>query len=157
MFCPNCGANAPEGSANCPNCGTSFGNAAATTTPAVNAGTNMSGEKDQRNIALAIILSIVTCGIYALYWFVVLTDDTNRIAGESEATSGVIALLLTLVTCGIYGFYWAYKQGEKLDRAMAARGMESGNSGVLYLILTFIGLGIVAYALMQNDLNKMGA
>lgn len=27
----------------------------------------------QRNIGICILLSIVTCGIYGLYWFVVLT------------------------------------------------------------------------------------
>lgn len=28
-----------------------------------------------RNVALYIVLSIVTCGIFALYWFVCLADD----------------------------------------------------------------------------------
>ena len=35
----------------------------------------------QRNIALCIILSIVTCGIYGLIWLVFLTDDTNTVCG----------------------------------------------------------------------------
>ena len=62
----------------------------------------------------------------------------------------------SLVTCGIYMFYWMYKQGEKLDSAKSARGLESsGNSGIIYLVLTLFGLGIVSYALMQNDLNKL--
>ena len=50
-----------------------------------------------RNIALCIILSIVTCGIYMWYWIVVLTDDTNQIAGEPGDTSGVMALVLSLI------------------------------------------------------------
>ena len=29
----------------------------------------------QRNIALCIVFSIITFGIYALYWFVCLTND----------------------------------------------------------------------------------
>lgn len=29
----------------------------------------------QRDIAVSIILSIVTCGIYAIYWFICVTDD----------------------------------------------------------------------------------
>lgn len=45
-----------------------------------------------RNIALCIILSLVTCGIYGWYWFVCLTDDTNTISGE-PGTSGVVALV----------------------------------------------------------------
>ena len=76
------------------------------------------GTVQQRNIALCVILSLVTCGIYGLYWFVCMTDDTNTVANE-EGTSGVMALVLTLVTCGLYGLYWAYKCGDKLDKAKA--------------------------------------
>ena len=35
----------------------------------------------QRNIAVAIILTIVTCGIYGIYWFVKLTDEMNYASG----------------------------------------------------------------------------
>lgn len=63
--------------------------------------------------------------------------------------------MLTLVTCGIYGFYWAYKQGEKIDKAKNMRNLPSSNSGILYLILQLFGLGIIAYALMQNELNQL--
>lgn len=108
----------------------------------------------ERNIALCIILSIVTCGIYGLYWFVCLTDDANTVA-RTEGTSGVMALILTIITCGIYGLYWMYKQGEKLDSAKNANGIESANSGIIYIILAVIGLGIIAYALMQDSLNKL--
>lgn len=109
----------------------------------------------ERNIALCIILSLVTCGIYGLYWFVCLTEDTNAAANE-EGTSGVLALVLTIVTCGIYGLYWAYKRGELLDKAKANRGLPASNGGVLYLVLYIFG-GIIAYALIQNELNKLAA
>ncbi len=107
----------------------------------------------QRSIALCIIFSLITCGIYELYWLVCLTDETNAAAGES-GTSGVMALVFTLVTCGIYGFYWAYKCGEKLDQAKTSRGMAASNGGILYLILYLFG-GIIALALIQNELNKL--
>ncbi len=106
-----------------------------------------------RSIALGIILTLVTCGIYGLYWLVCLTDDTNIAAGE-EGTSGVMALLLVIITCGIYGLYWAYKCGEKLDKAKADRGMPASNGGVLYLILYLICY-VAAFALIQNELNKL--
>ena len=31
----------------------------------------------QRNIAVCIILSIVTCGIYGIYWLICLNDDAT--------------------------------------------------------------------------------
>lgn len=60
----------------------------------------------QRNIALCIVFSIITFGIYALYWFVCLTNDANQESGQTDATSGGVALLLTIVTCNIYGWFY---------------------------------------------------
>lgn len=109
----------------------------------------------ERNIAVCIILSLVTCGIYGIYWFICLTDETNN-ASNSTGTTGGMAFLLSLVTCGIYSLYWMFKQGEKLDSAKASRGIATNNnSNIIYLVLAIFGLGIVSYALMQNDLNKM--
>ena len=107
----------------------------------------------QRNIAICVILSIVTCGIYGIYWFICLTNDTNT-AAKTPGTSGGLAFFLSIITCNIYGLYWAYKQGEKIDMAKQNRGIPSSNSGVLYLILCLI-LPIAAWALMQNELNNL--
>ena len=109
----------------------------------------------KRSIGVAILLSIVTCGIYGIYWMVVVTDDTNKAINDPNGTSGGIAVLLSIVTCGIYGIYWAYKQGEKLDNAKNMRGIPSSNSNILYLVLDILGLGIIAIALMQDSLNKI--
>ena len=110
---------------------------------------------ERRNIAVCIVLTLVTCGIYGIYWIVCLTNDVNTVSGDVNGTSGGMVVLLTIVTCGIYGSYWAYKQGEKLDFTKNNRGIPSSNSGVLYLILQIFGFGIIAYALMQNELNKL--
>ena len=110
---------------------------------------------ERRNIAVCIVLTLVTCGIYGIYWIVCLTNDVNTVSGDVNRTSGGMVVLLTIVTCGIYGIYWAYKQGEKLDFTKNNRGIPSSNSGVLYLILQIFGFGIIAYALMQNELNKL--
>lgn len=110
----------------------------------------------QRNIAVCIILSIVTCGIYDLYWLVCLTNDTNTAAGTTDGTSGGMVLLLTIVTCNIYSLYWGYKQGEKIDIAKQKKGMPSSDSNVLYLLLCLF-VPVVAWALMQNELNNLAA
>ena len=110
---------------------------------------------ERRNIAVCIVLTLVTCGIYGIYWIVCLTNDVNTVSGDVNGTSGGMVVLLTIVTCGLYGIYWAYNQGEKLDFTKNNRGIPSSNSGVLYLILQIFGFGIIAYALMQNELNKL--
>lgn len=109
----------------------------------------------EKNIALSIILTIVTCGIYGIYWFITLTDEVKQESANAEAPSGGMAFLLTLVTCGIYGFYWAYKMGENLALANANNGIQAENKSVMYLVLQILGLGIVGYAFMQSDLNAI--
>ena len=108
----------------------------------------------ERNIVTCIILSLVTCGIYIYYWFYCLTEDTNKISGEPNPTSGGMSILLAIVTCGIYSIYWMYKRGEYIDRYHQSRGVQSNNA-VLYLVLSLVGLGIVSYAMMQNELNQI--
>ena len=109
----------------------------------------------QRNIVTCILLSIITCGIYGIYWFVKMNDEVNELANPPQKTSGVVAFLLSLVTCGIYSLYWSYKMGNLLDTADVANGKYSQNRGVIYLVLSIFGLGIVTYCLLQNSINNM--
>ena len=109
----------------------------------------------ERNIATSIILTIITCGIYGIYWFVVLTDETKIAAKDEKLASGGLAFLFSIITCGIYGIYWAYKMGELTSKAQSDRNLPAKNNAVLYLVLQLLGFGIVNYALIQSDLNQM--
>lgn len=103
----------------------------------------------ERNIVTCILLTIITCGIYGIYWFIVLTDDVVRLSdGKEYNQSGVTAFLFSIITCGIYTLYWMYKMGKSVS---LIKGY--GDDGILYLILSIFGLGIVSYCLAQNDVN----
>ena len=108
---------------------------------------------NKRDIALAIVLSIVTCGIYGLYWFVVLTDDVKNAASDDNFQSGGIALLLLTITCGIYGIYWAYKMGELIKVAQEKHNLPVKDNSVLYLILQLFGLSASINA--QREVPKV--
>lgn len=109
----------------------------------------------KRNIATCIILSIVTFGIYGIYWFVQINNDINELANPPKRTGGGVAFLLTIITLNIYGIYWAYKMGGLLDSAQAQRGLPTQNRAVIYLILQVVGLSIVNWILMQSTINSM--
>ena len=179
-FCPKCGSNVPDGTQFCPACGAQVG---ANPNPAPNppqqpyaqqppygqpapnpsyaaaqAGRPGNISFGQRNIAVAIILSIVTCGIYGIYWLIKIADEINEASGDQNGTSGAMVFLLSIVTCGIYMFYWLYKAGEKLNTAKTMRGLPADSSaGIIYLVLAIFGLSIVSYALIQSELNKIAA
>ena len=107
-----------------------------------------------RSIVAAIIFTIITCGIYGLYWYVCMANDVNKISNDRNATSGGMCLLFSLLTCGIYSLFWMYKTGDTLDRVRAANGEPSSNAAILYLVLSIFGLGIVSYCLIQAEINR---
>lgn len=113
----------------------------------------------KRSIASVIILSIITCGIYSLYWLVVTTNDIELALGEkSDGTcrSGGAALALSIVTCGIYTLYWYYKEAQRVQTLAEARGLRpSSTEGWVYILLCVFGLEIVAMALLQDELNRV--
>lgn len=108
---------------------------------------------EQRSIGLAIVLSLITCGIYAIYWFIVLTNDVGKLSGDSSFTGGK-HFLLTLITCGIWSLVWAYQAGKLMAEVQRQRGVMVADNSLLYIILTLFGFSIVAIALVQVDVNK---
>lgn len=148
-FCTNCGKEIANGADFCSSCGANTSNKARK----VVGGAPMIQKRD---VALAVVLSLITCGIYGIYWFVVMTDDANRVSND-YSVSGGLALVLTIITCGIYAIFWYYNMGKKVYQAGQANGVDIADNSVLYLVLGLFGLGIVSYCLIQSDLNKFAA
>ena len=110
----------------------------------------------KRSIATCIILSIITIGIYGLYWVAKITDETKLLAKDDNSLpSGGMVVLLTIVTCGIYSYYWAYKIGQIQYKAEKDHNIEDAkDNSIMFLVLEIV-LSIVGWALMQNENNKM--
>ncbi len=108
----------------------------------------------ERNFVVCILLSLITCGLYGIYWYITLTDDASRANNDPNFT-GVKAFLFTLITCGIYGIYWNYKIGKEMYEANQKAGINANDNSILYLILSIFGLGIITYCIVQNELNNI--
>lgn len=108
----------------------------------------------RRNLTVNLLLTIFTCGLYGIIWFLNISDDTG-VAAEDSTMSGALALLLTLVTCGLYRIYWSYKVGKLLDEAKESRGRKKTDSAVLYLIFSIFFMDIINYCIMQAELNEL--
>lgn len=109
----------------------------------------------RREVALAIILTLVTCGLYGIYWFIVLVDDVNKISKKPNPMSGALSFLLGIITCGIFILYTYYRMGDDLDNYFVGKGNPPANKGILYLVLSLLGVSIISTALIQNDLNNI--
>ena len=120
--------------------------------------------REDRNIALFILLSIVTCGIYPLVFWYQVADDMNKMCdGDGEKTQGGgLLILLFLCTCGIYQFIWFYQLAERLQKNGAKFNLEFSEDGTTVLLWMLLGSLIIvgpyiAYYFMINNLNKLAA
>lgn len=110
----------------------------------------------RRSVGVCILLTLVTCGIYGIYWYICMVNDVNALTGKAEPSGGVV-FLLSLVTCGIYGLVWLYQAGVAMDQLRTRSGRDGGNQGILYLVLAILQLSIVSYALLQSEINDYAA
>lgn len=107
------------------------------------------------DIATGIILSLVTCGLYNIYWNYREFEAMNELLGKEEYRFWTWALL-SLVTCGIYHVYYEYKMGSDICAYMKSKGLEvNANLPMLGLALSAFGLTIVADAVYQHELNRL--
>ena len=148
-YCRHCGSSMNDDASFCPNCGEAVNGDVTQVRDQQTAVVNYSRIKE-RGLALAIVLTILTCGLYGIYWQVKVNDEALELADE-KGPSGIAVILLTILTCGIYGFFWMYKMGVCTDKM---KNSPNGNTGILYIILTLFGLNIVGMALTQDAINN---
>ena len=113
----------------------------------------MRAQIEERNIIVYLLLTLVTCGIFGIYWLVVMLKDIATTSGED--INPWMVILLSIITCGIYGIYFSYQMGKYMVKSGENYNVKIEDNSILYLILTIFGFGIVAYCLVQNDLNTI--
>lgn len=159
MYCPNCGKQVPDQAAFCEYCGAKLAKPEPQSQPEPQAQPVYQAVPNRapiqnRSIVLCIVLSIITCGIYGIYWLICMANDLNTASDRPNDPSGAMVFLLSLVTCNIYSWFWLFKAGEKVNIIRAKRGVPATEASLLYLLLGIFGLGIVSYCLIQNELNE---
>jgi len=107
-----------------------------------------------RAIAIAILLSIVTCGIYILYWQYKQIRILNAWLDRDEY-SFVVWLLLSIVTCGIFGVYYEYKMARGINEVQQTNGFQVNKDlALICLLLAVCGLSLVSLAIQQAEINN---
>jgi len=106
----------------------------------------------KRKIAPAILFSVLTGGIWMLFWEYLLLKNTRAVKRDASSPTGEY---LCLILVPFYSLYWFYTRGETIRKEFRKRGYEAKGSGSLYLILCVFGLSIVALGIMQHDFNSL--
>ncbi|MFR3031579.1 MAG: DUF4234 domain-containing protein [Blautia sp.] len=117
----------------------------------------------ERSLLKYILLSLVTCGIYSIYFWYQFDRDVNTVCeGDGKQPMSYLAVVvLSVVTCSVFLWYWYYKQAERLQGNAPRYGVkiqENGATVLLWFLVGgwFLGIGILVgdYILMRN-LNEL--
>lgn len=108
-----------------------------------------------REPVTVIILTVVTCGIYGLYWFYTMMQDMNGALGE-ERIQSTLFLVLSIV-CAPVIWYVMYQLDKGTMEACAKEGVEYKENFILWLLLSFVlGVGtFVCIYQLQSAYNKI--
>ena len=107
---------------------------------------------NERSIGVCILLSIITFGIYGIYWLYLLVKNTHSIQKNTTSCTGE---MLCLIFVPFYSIYWWYTRGEKVKQRFAEHNYNALGSGMSYLVLAILRLDVVCMAIMQNDFNSL--
>ncbi len=95
---------------------------------------------EQRNPWLWLVLSFVTFGIAAIYWFVKTKTEINSL-GAKIPTAWFLII-------PIVNFYWVYKYAEGF-----VGFVKKGDSAILWFVILLF-LGPIGLMVVQMELNK---
>ena len=95
----------------------------------------------KRNIVSIYLLSIITFGIYSIYWEVKTKDEINSLGADIPTA--------WLLIVPIANIYWLYKYAEGYSEKV-----KKDNNGILWFIVFWL-ISIIMPAIVQSDLNKI--
>ncbi|BAT70857.1 conserved hypothetical protein [Thermosulfidibacter takaii ABI70S6] len=112
-------------------------------------------EMDEDSVVKNVVLSLITCGLWNVYWQYKQMRTMNHLLGE-RYFSFPKWLLFTLITCGLYHFYHEYVMGKKIADIQYEIGMNPSHSlPVLSVVLAVLSAGLITDAIQQHEINEI--
>ncbi|HKE16695.1 MAG TPA: DUF4234 domain-containing protein [Kofleriaceae bacterium] len=99
----------------------------------------------ERSVLGVVLLTFITCGLYAIYWFVA----TKREMVERGADIPTAWLLVI----PFVNIWWQWKWAGGVEHVTRGR-MTQVTSFVLLFVLSLFGVGFIGMAVVQSALNE---
>ena len=101
---------------------------------------------------IVLLLGIVTCGLYNIYWNIKAAEVLNAVSGKEIISSPIAVFAGCCYPVNVYFFYLAGK--DALPDVYKRTNSPMKDDSVLLLILGFF-LPMVAAMIVQGDINKL--
>jgi hypothetical protein len=100
---------------------------------------------------VVLILGVLTCGLYLIYWNIKMAEVLNAVSGREVISQPIAIFAGCCYPINVYFFYLIGK--EALPKVYEITGTQKDDS-LLLLILGFF-LPMVAAMIVQGDVNKL--
>lgn len=114
------------------------------------------GVVKEKSIGLCVVLSLVTCGIYSIYWLYTIAHDLNDLCESQNQEKGAepgLVVILSIVTCGIYLLYYLWKAGKMVSSLTRSNGHHPSDDSIVLMVLSILQLSLVSYCILQSHIN----
>ena len=114
------------------------------------------GVVKEKSIGLCVVLSLVTCGIYGIYWLYTIAHDLNDLCESQNQEKGAepgLVVVLSIVTCGIYLLYYLWKAGKMVSSLTRSNGHHPSDDSIVLMVLSILQLSLVSYCILQSHIN----
>ena len=103
-----------------------------------------------KSLEFHIFLTIVTLGLYSIYWMYWLVKETRSLERKENKN---LAEFLCCLLIPVYQLYWWYTRANVVHQRCKARYRINTGSGFTYFLCSLCGLNIVNMISMQRSLD----
>ena len=108
---------------------------------------------EKRSVATVVVFSLLTCGIYMVYWTYVTCQALQQL-GKKTSLPVILTTLMMLFYSSVGGALLAIDADDNVNAIKEAYGIPKQDNKVLWLLLG-IFVPVVTVALVQNEINGM--
>ena len=103
--------------------------------------------RTNRGMLKTILLTIITCGIYGIWFYSTVGEDINLVASKRDGKKTMHYCLLFFlvgpITCEIATLVWSHKISERIGNEARARGIATNFGASTFWLWNVLGLLIL--------------
>ena len=104
----------------------------------------------KRSVVLSIVLTLITCGLYQLYWYYALSEDVNTICAQNNQKKpfdSFLNVILIVCTCGLYAIYFLWKSSK------IVYSLKPDIDDTMVVTILAIFIRPISCAILQDEIN----
>jgi len=109
---------------------------------------------ENRSMAICLLLSILSLGLFNIYWAYTVTYEVKEVLDE-ENLNPIVEAFGAILTLGLYLVYWVYKYEKYIVKISKEEGIPCKDYGLILSLLSAFFLFPISMIIMQKQLNNI--